>query len=583
MKYRHRSVLSNKSSSLGCFGFILIILALIVIEKVCTFLGALPTPVLIILFGSIVGIVIYFWKKKKAKVSSDETVDYWNKASTSTCFGETEDIVAEPVEQIPAFGDVSEQEAIDPTLKKNLKKYSSAINAIQDLYKELANDDAIAEAIRSHSTESSKGNSPHKSLAIMMLADLQYVSEELGHPIGIQTFDTCGFLSLLLRLQIIPTKSSNWNKLVSKIYADNGRDLEGLLHNLREIHQQIASSNELYLLSVVLENTNSNVIEKYKHLVYDYAKVLANIDGTLTSEEVHFLQKMERELPKSEKNSDCKISHNSTNSDSHIDIDEELNALVGLESVKAEVKTFRNFIKVQNQRKKQGLPIPPTSYHLVFSGNPGTGKTTLARIMAKILKELGILSQGQLVETSRTDLVAGYVGQTAIKTNKVIDEALDGVLFIDEAYTLARDSENDFGQEAIDTLLKRMEDDRDRLVVIVAGYTNEIRTFIESNPGLSSRFNRYIEFPDYTKTELTEIFKRLVDKYHYSLSNDAEQALSSLLTEKLTNNDEHFGNGRFVRNLFEKVIERQANRLAKEDLNAVNINELTPNDFPFNC
>ena len=154
--------------------------------------------------------------------------------------------------------------------------------------------------------------------------------------------------------------------------------------------------------------------------------------------------------------------------------------------------------------------------------------------MAKILKELGILSKGHLVETSRTDLVAGYVGQTAIKTNKVIDEALDGVLFIDEAYTLAKGSENDFGQEAIDTLLKRMEDDRDRLVVIVAGYTKEIKAFIDSNPGLSSRFNRYINFPDYTKTELTEIFKRLASKYHYTISNDAEQELSLLLENSLS-------------------------------------------------
>lgn len=579
MKYQNKSVLSNNSSSLGCLGFVIIFLFLFIIGNVCSFLATLPVPLLIVLFGSLLGLLIYFWKKKKPKESSVETDYYRESSSKSTCFGDIENTAAEPVEEIPAFGCISEQDSIDATLKRNLKRYSSAVNAIHSLYKDLIKDDDVAEAIQNHSTESSKDTPADKALAIMILADLQYVSEQLGHPISTQTFDTCGFLSLLLRLQIIPTRTSNWNTLVSRIYADKSNDIEGLLQSLRDIHQQIASSNEYYLLSAVLRNTNSKIIEKYKHLVYDYAKVLANIDGTLTSEEVHFLQKMERELSKSGKDADYKISQNSTNPDSHIDIDEELNALVGLESVKAEVKTFRNFIKVQNQRKKQGLPIPPTSYHLVFSGNPGTGKTTLARIMAKILKELGILCQGQLVETSRTDLVAGYVGQTAIKTNKVIDEALDGVLFIDEAYTLARDSENDFGQEAIDTLLKRMEDDRDRLVVIVAGYTNEIRTFIESNPGLSSRFNRYIEFPDYTKSELTEIFKHLVDKYHYSLSNGAEQALSALLTEKLSNNDEHFGNGRFVRNLFEKVIERQANRLAKEDLATANINELISEDF----
>ena len=167
----------------------------------------------------------------------------------------------------------------------------------------------------------------------------------------------------------------------------------------------------------------------------------------------------------------------------------------------------------------------------MFSGNPGTGKTTIARIIARIFKELGILSKGHLVEASRADLVAGYMGQTAIKTNKVIDSALDGVLFIDEAYTLSRSADNDFGQEAIDTLLKRMEDDRDRLVVIIAGYTDEIKTFVNSNPGLASRFNRYIDFPDYTPAELVEIFKHMVAKYDYTLSADADVALKECIAQ----------------------------------------------------
>lgn len=577
---------SASSNPLGCFFLLALGLIVYIIKKIGSFINSIPAPLLVVLLGGFTALIVFIiYKKRHPNDSSNEKSDFWsnpsssNRATPASHFIETENTLTDPVEQIPAFGSEPQQESINPTLKKNLKKYSSSIISIQSLYKDLLNDRSVAEAIRNHSSEQSKNEPTDRSLAVIMLADLQYVSEELGHSIDTKTFDTCGFISVMLRLQIIPTKSSNWNVLVSKIYDNNGRELSDFFHGLQGVHKQIESSEDLYLFSVVLSEINHEAVVKFKRALYEYAKVLANIDGTLTSREVQFLQRLERELPQHIKSSMESLGTIEKTKETHVDIDEELNALVGLESVKSEVKTFRNFIKIQNERKKKGLPIPPTSYHLVFSGNPGTGKTTLARIMAKILKELGILTKGHLVETSRTDLVAGYVGQTAIKTNKVVDEALDGVLFIDEAYTLAKGSENDFGQEAIDTLLKRMEDDRDRLVVIVAGYTNEIKTFIDSNPGLSSRFNRYINFPDYSKTELMEIFKRLATKYHYSLSNDAEEALSELLEDTLSKGDEHFGNGRFVRNLFEKVIERQANRLAKEDLNSVNINELISDDI----
>lgn len=577
------------SNSLGCFFLLVLGLIIYVFQKIGEFLSSIPTPLLVVLLVGIAAFTAFLiYKKKHPSHAQNENDDFWNNPSSpslsdsASCFGEVENTITDPIEQIPAFGNESEQENVNTTLKKYLKRYSAPINSIQSLYKELCGRHDIAETVRNHSSESSKNEPIERSLAVMMLADLQYVSEELGHPVNAQSFDSCGFISLLLRLQIVPTQSSNWSELVSKIYADRDTDLSTILYSLQGLHKQIESMDDCYLLSAVLREADQDVVAKYKRYVYDYAKILANIDGTLTSKEVQFLQKLERELPRNVKSGMENANSNMKSNKSHIDIDEELNALVGLDSVKSEVNTFRNFIKIQNERKKQGLPIPPTSYHLVFSGNPGTGKTTLARIMAKILKELGVLAKGHLVETSRSDLVAGYVGQTAIKTNKVIDEALDGVLFIDEAYTLAKGSENDFGQEAIDTLLKRMEDDRDRLVVIVAGYTNEIKTFIESNPGLSSRFNRYINFPDYSKKELFEIFKRLASKYHYSLSNDAEDALSGLLEETLSKGDEHFGNGRFVRNLFEKVIERQANRLAKEDLGSVNISELIAQDISFN-
>ncbi len=244
---------------------------------------------------------------------------------------------------------------------------------------------------------------------------------------------------------------------------------------------------------------------------------------------------------------------------------EQLKELIGLERVKREVESLSNFVKVQRERKKNGLPEMNVSYHCVFSGSPGTGKTTVARIVADIYHELGILKKGHLVEVQRADLVAEYVGQTAPKTNAKIDEALDGVLFIDEAYTLAKGEGNagDFGQEAIDTLLKRMEDDRNRLVVILAGYSNEIRTFINSNPGLQSRFNRYINFEDYTAEDLLKIFALSVRKNEFKITREAFEEAMRVITDAVEHKDDHFGNARFVRNYFERVIQRQADRLSR--------------------
>ena len=240
----------------------------------------------------------------------------------------------------------------------------------------------------------------------------------------------------------------------------------------------------------------------------------------------------------------------------------ELNSLIGLSRVKKEVESLRNFVVVQKQRQQNGLKTTSVSYHCVFSGSPGTGKTTVARIVAGIYKDLGILKKGHLVEVQRSDLVAEYVGQTAPKTNAKIDEALDGVLFIDEAYTLAQGDKNDFGAEAIATLLKRMEDDRDRLVVILAGYDNEIKKFIDMNPGLQSRFNRYIHFDDYDPLELMEIFLFYLKKAQYQISREWHEAVFHIIYTEVTKKDSKFGNARFVRNLFEKVIQKQADRLA---------------------
>lgn len=241
----------------------------------------------------------------------------------------------------------------------------------------------------------------------------------------------------------------------------------------------------------------------------------------------------------------------------------ELDELIGLGEVKAEVAKFAKFIQVARLRQAEGLKVAPIAYHMVFTGNPGTGKTTVARIMAKIYRALGVVSNGHLVETDRGGLIAEYVGQTAVKTGAVIDFALDGVLFIDEAYSITDGGTQGYGGECIATLLKRMEDDRDRLVVIVAGYPEEMKRFIDSNPGLESRFTRYIHFPDYTAEELAEIFRMNARKNEYVLSADVEQWIDPAMEVWTKDRDRKFGNGRYVRNLFEKSVERQAMRVSE--------------------
>lgn len=241
---------------------------------------------------------------------------------------------------------------------------------------------------------------------------------------------------------------------------------------------------------------------------------------------------------------------------------EQLDSLIGLKSVKATVVDMVNLIKVNKLRIEQGLPSMPVSYHMVFTGNPGTGKTTVARLLAEIYKELGLVSTGQLIETDRSGLVAGFVGQTAIKVTETVEKAKGGVLFIDEAYSLSRSHDSaDFGKEAIDTLVKLMEDNRENLIVIAAGYTKEMKQFIDSNTGLASRFNKYIEFPDYSLTELMEIFRLFCRNGGFLASESALKVTENYLKINSSNNPLKFGNARGVRNYFERIIVNQANRL----------------------
>lgn len=351
---------------------------------------------------------------------------------------------------------------------------------------------------------------------------------------------------------------------------------KGFIQVMEDSFETNFPDDKFFVIEILRANgIDEDVVNKYAVLLYRFASILAKADGNVDEKETAWLANMVKFTESADK------GRETAREAKDAPALQQLDKLIGLESVKEEVNKLTNFIKVQNLRKQKGMNAITISYHCVFTGNPGTGKTTVARIVAQIYRELGILKKGQLVETDRSGLVAEYVGQTAVKTNKIIDSALDGVLFIDEAYSLVQGGGNDYGKEAIATLLKRMEDDRDRLVVILAGYDNEMKLFIDSNPGLQSRFNRYIHFSDYNSEELMAIFKLNLKKFDYELTNDAEQKISHLFSYAVSHKDQNFGNGRYARNVLEKTLENQATRLASvSEITEQMLRTIEENDIP---
>jgi hypothetical protein len=301
----------------------------------------------------------------------------------------------------------------------------------------------------------------------------------------------------------------------------------------------------------------------YQFLTREVCQAFAHMDGDLSSKENRFIQYLLRQIAVICEDYDAAATtHPRAVAEERLEqVLQELDELVGITTVKQKVKETANFARIQQMRIAQRLKSIPTSYHAVYTGNPGTGKTTVARLMGRIYKSLGVLKKGHLIECDRAALVGEYVGQTAPRTNAVIDSALDGILFIDEAYSLVKEHE-DYGQEAIETLLKRMEDDRDRMIVIVAGYPEEMNRFIHSNPGLQSRFNRFIEFPDYTPQELCCIFALMCRKNGLLLTPELKEKALHHFHCLHKERAENFGNARLVRNCFEAVINAQASRLA---------------------
>lgn len=460
---------------------------------------------------------------------------------------------------------------------KSYSKLSNTINYSKQLVR--AEKETISEKIHRGIQYSIENNTFDEPREKIVFDELDYTRIIRFEPITLPYIDTYGkstndvrfnsgftFKDLFMckRIGAIPEE----NKIIS--FANN---------HYNRFEFQFENKYDYFRFGKLLLYLRKLYLSLKNELAYEescYDKVESGVDigfflQTSEDNDEHiFIDPNTIELAENSNNYDTPIEHLSHPSTSKEEIEnpitesavEELESLIGLASVKKDVLELSSLVQLNIKRKEYNLPTVPVSLHLVFTGNPGTGKTTVARILARIYKELGVLSQGQLVEVDRSTLVAGYVGQTALKTQEKIQEAMGGILFVDEAYTLAKDG-NDFGQEAIDTILKAMEDKRDEFVVIVAGYPDLMHDFVNSNPGLKSRFNKYFYFEDYTADELYEIFMDFCNKYSYHLDSKADEKIREIIKKMIQEKDTTFANARDIRNIFERTISKQSTRVAK--------------------
>lgn len=387
--------------------------------------------------------------------------------------------------------------------------------------------------------------------------DLELTIENLKHVIK-----TSGILSddsISMPVGIIVFKEADSKLREKKVINDCTGNIADFLINIYEI-----LGKEAMMIDDVIDDKEIKAYTKYLNY---YKKELQQYESIYNLDDIG--------------NSD-NISGTSFDEDKSLqELLNELDSLIGLNDVKQDVQSLINLIQIRKIREKRKFKQQPMSLHLVFMGNPGTGKTTVARLLAHIYNKIGVLSKGQLIEVDRSGLVGGYVGQTALKVQDVVKAAIGGILFIDEAYSLSSNKNaNDYGKEAIDTLLKAMEDNRDNLIVIVAGYTNLMEEFLKSNPGLKSRFNKYLFFKDYTPKELYAIFEKMCKEYKFNITDEAKEYVKDYFEKRYIHRNENFANGRDVRNFFEKALVRQADRLSNKSNNLTDeeLLELTLSD-----
>ena len=457
------------------------------------------------------------------------------------------------------------------------------VHSLVKLYQEIKCDTSVMYAI-ADCLPPNYGNKEQK-LAALFHADIMKVHQHFGH--STENLKNREGFALVLLSALILGEGQSLDVTYSSVnrLEDLCNSVPSVFSSLSHIFDRYTDEDFFFIGQVLKRCRRRSFYTRYFTLLYRLFSYIAKADESVTENEAKWLNTLlelnpQREnvnivfnvgdtpsykpiTPKEEisKNEPKKQTETSCRESNPM---QELEKLIGLANVKTEISSLSNLVKVQQVRKERGMSVSNLSYHCVFTGNPGTGKTTVARIVAEIYKELGVLKKGHLVETDRSGLVGEYVGQTAPKTNAIIDSAIDGVLFIDEAYSLVQGGQNDFGKEAISTLLKRMEDDRDRLVVILAGYSKEMGDFINSNSGLQSRFNRYIDFPDYTVDELIQIFQYTLKANDCYATEGAIEKAKEHVSHAVEHKDQNFGNARFIRNFFEKALTEQANRLASE-------------------